>query len=345
VALIIKKFGGTSVANVNLIKNIASIVHKEIKLGNQVVVVVSAMAGTTDNLINLARDISSLDQNDKLAEYDSLISAGEQISSGLVSLSLKELGLNSRSWLGWQLGLLTDSNYSHANILEFDHSILLNYINTGGTPIVAGFQGVDKNNRVTTFGRGASDFTAVFLAYKLEADRCDIYTDVDGVLTADPKIVKQAKKIDYISYDEMQELAKHGAKVLQFQSAVLAKDLKVPVRILSSFSNEDGTTISDYKDKNIMALAIKNIDKDKAEISIVNREIKNNKLIITSITQILHSENVEFIKIIEDNIRISVTLELKYANIAANLIHDNLIYNNKYFSTNRSETLDYGCAQ
>jgi aspartate kinase len=239
-ALLVVKFGGTSVGDVERIKNAAAKVAAEVKLGHQVAVVVSAMSGQTDQLINLCRSVSPLADPQ---ECDAVVTTGEQVTSGLMALALQQRGLRARSWQGWQIPLRSDSSHGKARIEGIDTEAMLASLAEGIVPVMAGFQGVSPNGRVTTLGRGGSDTSAVALAAALKADRCDIYTDVDGVYTSDPRIVPKASKLRYISYEEMFELASLGAKVLQTRSVELAMRYRVPVQVLSSFANDVGSAL------------------------------------------------------------------------------------------------------
>jgi aspartate kinase len=235
------KFGGTSVADIPQIKKIALKVKKEVELGHKVIVVVSAMSGVTNNLVDLVKQVS---KNFPYSEYDTILSTGEQITSALLSIALEELSLKARSWMGWQVPIISDNAHGKAVIKEIKTVNITNSINKGYVAIVSGFQGISENNRITTLGRGGSDTTAVALAAAFSANRCDIYTDVDGVYTTDPRIVKNAKKLDFITYEEMLELASQGAKVLQTRSVALAMRYKVFLRDLSSFKDLPGTLIT-----------------------------------------------------------------------------------------------------
>jgi aspartate kinase len=246
--IIVQKFGGTSVADLARIENVAKLILKERANGNQVVVVVSAMATVTNSLVDLAKKVSSLTNNEQLAEYDSILSTGEQISSALLSLLLQSQGIKARSWLGWQIPILTNDTFSKARIENIKIKKIKESLEKDEIPIIAGFQAVTHDERITTIGRGGSDTTAVAVAAALKADRCDIYTDVDGVFTADPRIVNTASKLDKISYEEMLELASLGAKVLHTRSVVMAMKHGVLVRVLSSFNQHSGTILT-YEDK------------------------------------------------------------------------------------------------
>lgn len=236
------KFGGTSVADVERIKAVAGKVKAEVDAGNEVAVAVSAMAGTTNQLIDYTRQTSVLHD---AREYDVVVSAGEQITAGLMAMALQASGVNARSWLGWQLPLQTDGTHGSARIQAIPADELVRRFDDGQVAVIAGFQGIGSDNRITTLGRGGTDTTAVALAAAIGAERCDIYTDVDGVYTADPRIVPQARKLDKVTYEEMLEMASQGAKVLQTRSVELAMNHRVRVQVLSSFSDEPGTLVVD----------------------------------------------------------------------------------------------------
>jgi len=242
--LVVLKFGGTSVADVPQIKKIALKVKGEVDQGNKVIVVVSAMSGVTNNLIDLVNQTS---KNFSLSEHDVVLSTGEQITSALLSIALEELSLKARSWMGWQVPIVSDNTHGKAVIKDIKTSNIMGSIKKGYIAIVSGFQGISEDNRITTLGRGGSDTTAVALAAAFSADRCDIYTDVEGVYTTDPRIVKKAKKLDFITYEEMLELASQGAKVLQTRSVALAMKYNVNLRVLSSFANVPGTLIAEER--------------------------------------------------------------------------------------------------
>jgi len=244
-ARIVQKFGGTSVADVGCIQAAAKKVKAELDAGNQVAVVVSAMAGATNQLIDWVRQVSPLHD---AREYDVVVASGEQVTVGLMALALQELGINARSWLGWQIPLITDDAHGKARILDVKTEALIRRMQDGQVPVVAGFQGVGPDNRVSTLGRGGSDTSAVALAAALKADRCDIYTDVDGVYTCDPRIVAKAKKLDKITYEEMLEMASQGAKVLQTRSVEMAMNHRVRLRVLSSFEDGPGTLVVDEEE-------------------------------------------------------------------------------------------------
>ena len=211
-ALIVQKFGGTSVGDLDRIRNVAQRVKVEVDAGNQVAVVVSAMAGTTNQLVEWARDIGPLHD---AREYDAIVATGEQVTVGLLAIALQNIGIDARSWLGWQIPVRTDDVHGAARIESIDTTVVRERLATGQVAVVAGFQGIAPDGRIATLGRGGSDTSAVALAAALDADRCDIYTDVDGVYTTDPRIAPKANKLDQITFEEMLEMASLGAKVLQ----------------------------------------------------------------------------------------------------------------------------------
>ena len=241
-ARIVQKFGGTSVADIDRIKNVAQQVKKEIDADNEVAVIVSAMAGVTNQLVGYARELSVLHD---AREYDTIVSTGEQVTSGLLAMALQNIGINARSWLAWQLPFRTDGVHSKARIESIETGEIVKRFEQGQVAILAGFQGIGPDNRITTLGRGGSDTSAVALAAALKADRCDIYTDVDGVYRINPKIVPSARKIDRITYEEMLELASQGAKVLETRSVALAMQNNVRLQVLSSFIDAPGTLVCD----------------------------------------------------------------------------------------------------
>ena len=267
-ALVIQKFGGTSVANVEKIKNVARKVIKEKESGNDVVVVLSAMAGETDRLIALA---NSATESPDEREFDSLISTGEQVTVSLLSIVLISMGYRAKSFLGFQVKVKTDQAYKKARIKYIEAKAIRRELKNGKIVVVAGFQGVDEENNITTLGRGGSDTSAVALAAALKADRCDIYTDVDGVYTTDPNVCGKARRLNKISYDEMLEMAITGAKVLQPRSVEMAKKYNVPVYVKSTFSEGRGTLVT-KEDKDMEKEIVSGItyDKDQAKITVVH---------------------------------------------------------------------------
>ena len=267
-ALVVQKFGGTSVADIDKIKNVAAKVIREKKAGNEVVVVLSAMAGETDRLIALAHKAA---ESPDEREYDSLISTGEHVTITLLSIVLNSMGYKSKSFLGFQVKILTDKSHKKARIELIDTEAIKKELKKGTVIVVAGFQGVDMDNNITTLGRGGSDTSAVALAAALKADQCDIYTDVDGVYTTDPNICSKARRLDKVSYDEMLEMAMTGAKVLQPRSVEMAKKYDVPVYVKSTFSDEGGTLVT-KEDKEMEKEVVSGItyDRDQAKITVIH---------------------------------------------------------------------------
>jgi len=236
-ATVVMKFGGTSVANIERIQNVARHVKREVDAGNKVAVVVSAMSGVTNQLVAWVKEVSPLYD---AREYDSVVATGEQVTAGLLALALQTMGLKARSWTGWQVPIKTDAAHGAARIIDIPGADLKKQIDAGEVAVITGFQGIEaESNRVATLGRGGSDTSAVAIAVALEADVCDIYTDVDGVYTTDPRIVPKARRLAKVSYEEMLEMASLGSKVLQTRSVELAMVYKVKTRVLSSFVAPD----------------------------------------------------------------------------------------------------------
>ena len=267
--IVVLKFGGTSVADVPQIKKISHKIKSEVDKGNKVIVVVSAMSGVTNNLVELVKNTSELAS---YSEYDVVLSSGEQVTSALLTIALNDLNIKGRSWLGWQVPIITDNTHSKAVIDKIKTSNILNSFKKNDIAIVSGFQGLSSENRITTLGRGGSDTTAVAIAAAFNALRCDIYTDVDGVYTTDPRIVKSAKKLDYITYEEMLELASQGAKVLQTRSVALGMKYGVNLRVLSSFEDKPGTFI--LKERGNM---------EKSEISGIAHSLNEAKITLSGV--------------------------------------------------------------
>jgi aspartate kinase len=270
-ALIVQKYGGTSVANSERIQNLAKRVARFKEQGHQIVVVVSAMSGETNRLIALANEISA---KPNPRELDVIVSTGEQVTIGMTALALQEIGLKARSYTGSQVRILTDESHGKARIINIDGQNMLRDLDNGYVVVVAGFQGCDANGNITTLGRGGSDTTGVALAAALKADECQIYTDVDGVYTTDPRIVPEARRLEKITFEEMLELASQGSKVLQTRSVEFAGKYRVKLRVLSSFQEEgNGTLITfeeDSKDDNMEEPLISGIafNRDEAKITI-----------------------------------------------------------------------------
>ncbi len=274
-ALLVLKFGGTSVGDVDRIKHVGTIVKREVEAGHHVIVVVSAMSGVTNQLLDYCQQMNSLISDEARAEADHVASAGEQITSGLLALHLQTMGLKSRAWTGWQLPLRSDGMYTKARIDEIETTALLASVNKGSVAVIAGFQGISPDGRITTLGRGGSDTSAVAIAAACHADRCDIYTDVDGVYTCDPRIVKRARKLNKVSYEEMLEMASLGSKVLQPRSVEVAMNYRVPVVVRSTFDDIPGTLVTDEEDdmeqQRVTGLAY---SRDEARITLVQVENK-----------------------------------------------------------------------
>ncbi|MCM5556422.1 aspartate kinase [Pleomorphomonas sp. JP5] len=276
-ARLVMKFGGTSVADLDRIRNVAAHVRREVDAGNQVAVVVSAMAGKTNELVALCRGASALHD---AREYDAVVASGEQITSGLLAITLQAMGVDARSWQGWQLPIVTDGAHGAARIQSIDGSRVIEQMEAGRVAVVAGFQGIGPDGRISTLGRGGSDTSAVAIAAAVKADRCDIYTDVDGVYTTDPRIVPKARRLDKVSFEEMLEMASLGSKVLQVRSVELAMVHKVRTFVRSSFEDPNnpktmpngdpfGTLICD-EDEIVEQEVVTGIaySKDEAQISI-----------------------------------------------------------------------------
>jgi aspartate kinase len=279
-ALIVQKFGGTSVADIARIKHVATIVKRDCDAGHQVIVVVSAMAGVTNQLVDYCANVSDLMSNDARANADQVIAAGEQITSGLLALELQSIGLTARGWAGWQIPLSSDGMYSKARIAHIETTAINASLANGEVAVIAGFQGISPEGRITTLGRGGSDTSAVAIAAAFKAERCDIYTDVDGVYTCDPRIVKKARKLHRVGYEEMLEMASLGSKVLQTRSVELAMNYRVKVQVLSTFDSTPadqlpGTLLVDEEDlveqQRVTGLAY---SRDEARITLANVENK-----------------------------------------------------------------------
>ena len=273
-ALIVQKFGGTSVADVVRIQKVARIILKEYEAGHKLVIVVSAMAGVTNSLISRCNEVSKLNSYNHMQEYDAVVGSGEILTSGLVALELQRLGLKARSIQGWQIPILTDDVFANAKVESINSEFIHNLLENDVIPVITGFQGVTTSQQITTLGKGGSDTTAALIAAAIGADRADIYTDVLGVFTADPRIVHDASKIDYISTDQMLALSSYGAKVLHPRAALAASRYKFDMRVLSSFDDDSGTLISS-----------KNFDKRlKMENRLITAITSNKNIIQIEIT-------------------------------------------------------------
>tara|TARA_S200000501_G_scaffold376891_1_gene433270 strand:- start:278 stop:1495 length:1218 start_codon:yes stop_codon:yes gene_type:complete len=270
-SILVLKFGGTSVASVELIESAAKIVKSEYEAGNNLVVVVSAMSGATNILIDHVNKINYDDDS----EYDVVVSSGEQVTAGLMSICLNKLGVPSRSWMGWQIPIITSDSHRNAVIKRVIPDAILKNFDDKKVAVVAGFQGISSDGRITTIGRGGSDNTAVYIAAALNAKRCDIYTDVDGVYTSDPKMTKNVKRLDKVSYEEMIEMASQGAKVLQTASVESAMKHDVDVNVRSTFNPKDmGTKISNDIESDNQAVTGVAYSKDEAKITLIDVEDK-----------------------------------------------------------------------
>ncbi|HXT79080.1 MAG TPA: aspartate kinase [Acetobacteraceae bacterium] len=295
-ARIVMKFGGTSVADLDRIRNVAHRVKREVDGGNQVAVVVSAMSGVTNQLVKYCSELSPLHD---AREYDAVVATGEQVTSGLLAIALQEIGVDARSWQAWQVPIRTDTAHGKARIQDISGGELVRRMESGQVAVVCGFQGLAPDNRITTLGRGGSDTSAVALAAGLQAERCDIYTDVDGVYTTDPRIVPKARKLAKIAYEEMLELASVGAKVLQTRSVELAMNERVRVQVLSSFEDVPGTLVVDEDEivekENVAGIAY---SRDEAKITV--RRVPDRPGIAASIFGALAEENVNVDMIVQN---------------------------------------------
>jgi aspartate kinase len=272
VALVVQKFGGTSVGDLDRLRNVARRVVDTVRAGNRVVVCVSAMAGDTDGLVALAQELAEGAPNPR--EFDVLLATGEQKTVALLSMAIHQLGQDARSLLGWQMGMTTDAAHNRARIREIDCDRITGVLDTGAVAVIAGFQGVDSEGNITTLGRGGSDTSAVAVACALQADACEIFTDVDGVLTADPRLVPEARKLERLSYDEMLELASLGAKVLQVRAVKFAMRYGVPIHVRSSFHSGEGTWVT--REEDVMEkLVVAGVTYNRNEAKITLRALKD----------------------------------------------------------------------
>lgn len=295
-ALVVQKYGGTSMGTIERIRNVAKRVAKTYDAGNDMVVVVSAMSGETNKLVALANEVCEFPDN---REYDVLVASGEQVSIALLAMCLKSMGYKAKSYHGWQVPIVTDSSYSKARIEKIEDENIRGDLKDGTIVIVAGFQGVDKGGSITTLGRGGSDTSAVALAAALKADVCEIYTDVDGVYTTDPNICSDACKIDKISYDEMLELASLGAKVLQIRSVEFAKKYNVDIHVRSSFNDNQGTMVT-KEDKDMEAVLVSGIAYDKNEAKIAVMHVPDKPGIAAKLLSPLSDANISVDMIVQN---------------------------------------------
>jgi aspartate kinase len=322
---IVQKFGGTSVGSISKIIKACELIQKEFENGNQVVVVSSAMSGETNKLVNLAENF---DVSINKKEYDMIVSTGEQISIALIAMALKRIGISAKPLLGWQVPIIGSSSHTEAKINKIDDKKILEIIKNKEIPIIAGFQGIDKKNNIVTFGRGGSDTSAVAIAAAISADRCDIYTDVDGIYTCDPRMVTKAKKLERISYEEMLEFASLGAKVLQTRSVEMAMRHNVTVQVLSSQTGKKGTflTKEDKKMENELVSGIA-YTKDEAKITLIN--ILDNPGVAAKIFVPLSKNNINVDMIVQTgsengkNINFTYTVSRKALKKAILIMEDN----------------------
>jgi aspartate kinase len=327
-ARIVMKFGGTSMAGMERIRNVAARVKHVVDQGNEVAVVVSAMAGETNRLVGFCEEASALYDP---AEYDVVVAAGEQITSGLLAMTLKAMGVEARSWLGWQLPIRTVEAHAKARIESIESEALIAAMQTGQVAVIPGFQGMMADGRVSTLGRGGSDTSAVAVAAAVKADRCDIYTDVDGVYTTDPRIVARARKLNMVTYEEMLELASVGSKVLQTRSVALAMKENVRVQVLSSFDKPDqkdlpGTLIvseAEIEDKEMESQLITGIAADKNEAKIIVTRVPDRPGAVASIFGPLADASINVDMIIQnvgrDKGETDVTFTVPGADLARSL--------------------------
>jgi aspartate kinase len=302
VALVVQKYGGSSVADADGIKRVAQRIVATRKAGHSVVVVVSAMGDTTDELLDLAAQVSPLPPG---RELDMLLTAGERISMALLAMAIANLGLEARSFTGSQAGVITDSTHGKARIIDVTPGRITGALADGAIPIVAGFQGVSQNSKdVTTLGRGGTDTTAVALAAALEADICEIYTDVDGVFTADPRIVRTARRIPWISYEEMLEMAACGAKILQLRCVEYARRYGMPIHVRSSFSNRTGTTISEANEEaeaaGVEQAIISGVAHDRSEAKITVAGVPDRVGVAAQIFRIVAAAGINIDMIVQN---------------------------------------------
>nr|WP_294557207.1 aspartate kinase [uncultured Rhodopila sp.] len=311
-ARIVMKFGGTSVADLDRIRTVAQRVKREVDVGNEVAVVVSAMAGATNQLVKWCTDLALMHD---AREYDAVVATGEQVTAGLLAIALQDLGVDARSWQGWQIPLRTDTAHGKARIQDIEGAELIRRMGIGQVAIVAGFQGIAPDHRITTLGRGGSDTSAVALAAALKADRCDIYTDVNGVYTTDPRIVPHARKLSKISYEEMLELASVGAKVLQTRSVELAMNERVRVRVLSSFTDalpgEDTGTLVVDEDEIVEKETVSGIAYSRDDAKLTVRRVPDRPGIAAAIFGALSEQHVN-VDMIVQNISADGTTDMTF---------------------------------
>jgi aspartate kinase len=306
-ALIVQKYGGTSVGNLERIRNVARRVAQSVAAGDQVVVVVSAMSGETNRLLGMGHEMAKR-PNER--ELDALAATGEQVTSALLAIALNDQGIPARSFLGHQVRILTDSAFTKARIVSIDATAVTDALAQGHVAVVAGFQGMDEKGSITTLGRGGSDTTAVAIAAAIKADVCEIYTDVDGVYTADPNVCPSARKVERISYEEMLELASLGAKVLQIRSVEVAMKYGVPVHVRSSFSDAPGTWVVG-EDKSFESVVVAGVTSDKNETKITIRHVPDEPGVVARVFEPLAEANISVDMIIQ-NVSAERTTDLTF---------------------------------
>ncbi|HEX8214497.1 MAG TPA: aspartate kinase [Allosphingosinicella sp.] len=319
-ARIVMKFGGTSMAGIERIRHVASLVKREAERGNEVVVVVSAMAGETDRLIHLCREAAV---RYDAREYDVVVASGEQVTSGLLAITLQGMGLNARSYMGWQLPIRTTTAHAAALIDGIDADVLERVFDDRGIAVIPGFQGVAEDGSLATLGRGGSDTSAVAIAAAAKAHRCDIYTDVDGVYTTDPRIVPRARKLSVVTYEEMLELASVGAKVLQTRSVGLAMRENIPVQVLSSFEDKPGTMIvadEDIEDSEMERQLVTGIAYDKNEARVTLTGLPDKPGAVAAIFTPLAEANINVDMIVQSVPRAGQKSDLTFTVPTASLV-------------------------
>jgi aspartate kinase len=320
-ARIVMKFGGTSMAGIERIRHVANLVKREVERGNDVAVVVSAMAGETDRLVQLCREASSLYDP---REYDVVVASGEQVTSGLLAITLQGMGVKARSYMGWQVPIRTSPSHSAALIDGVDGALLERIFAEKGVAVIPGFQGVTDEGHVTTLGRGGSDTSAVAIAAGIKADRCDIYTDVDGVYTTDPRIVPRARKLPVITYEEMLELASVGAKVLQTRSVGLAMRENIPVQVLSSFDDRPGTMVvgdEAIEDMHMERQLITGVAYDKNEARVTLTELPDRPGTVAAIFGPLADASINVDMIVQSTPRAGEKADITFTVPKAALAH------------------------
>ena len=324
--IVVLKFGGTSVGSISRIKNVARIIISHIKKKYKVIVISSAMSGETNKLVKLTRQISN---NFTPSEYDSVVAAGEQISCSLIAGRLNEEGYLSRSWLAWQVPILTAGKYSYSRIVNINKNNITKYLKKGGIPVLAGFQGINSENRITTIGRGGSDASAIMVAKFFKAEKCIIYTDVDGVFSTDPKLAPKAKQIKKISYEEMLEMSSLGAKVMQPHSIQDARLNRVDIEVRSSFNNKPGSLIT--KKKNI---STKNIirgvsfSKNDSKITLVG--VKDRPGVAAAIFEPLYKNSINVDMVVQN-----ISSSKKETDLTFTIKNDDLIKSEKLIKKNK----------